>query len=346
MAGITIEGGTLKLFFQLEQAILEPMKQTSQKIAAALSADLAPVVTAAATLYIIFQGYSLMKGQRHFGAPDLLSSCIKLTLISSLLGGYGSYQEYVALPLSTYLPEALVASIGSATGVPESGSSGTLDSLSAGVLVVSENIWAGSGWSIKSIAMAFGMWLALWASATYFLLVSFCLILFTKMSLLLVLSLGPIFVLCALFPVTRDYMSRWVGAIVTLIILQALVAVLCTTMVSTIATVFNSMKTQSFSEGLQMAGAVMQLSLMTAFAAVISRQLPTIASQIGGGLTLGTESIAKALADKSRGLIRPPSHGGAWGATQALAVGAMTAGAVLSGAARSAGISAKIGGKP
>ena len=59
-----------------------------------------PVIVAMSGLYVIIQGFALMRGQRHFGAADMIASCLKIAIIVTVAGGAGTYLEYVAIPLS------------------------------------------------------------------------------------------------------------------------------------------------------------------------------------------------------------------------------------------------------
>ena len=157
----------MKAFGPLETACLTPVQEGMQKIAQRNSTDLGPVIVAMSGLYVIIQGFALMRGQRHFGAADMIASCLKIAIIVTVAGGAGTYLEYVAIPLSKTIPDALVGSIGSAMGSTEAVGGGTQDKLSAGIAVVSEKVWAGSSWYNGSAFKAFGLWLILWGCAGY-----------------------------------------------------------------------------------------------------------------------------------------------------------------------------------
>ena len=90
----------MKAFGLLETACLTPVQEGMQKIAQRNSTELGPVIVALSGLYVIIRGFALMRGQRNFGAADMIASCLKIAIIVTIAGGAGTYLEYVAIPLS------------------------------------------------------------------------------------------------------------------------------------------------------------------------------------------------------------------------------------------------------
>ena len=85
--------GQSRVFQGLENCLTTPTKNAMESIATAITQNLAEPVSVMLTLYIILQGYNLVRGQRHFGVPDMMSSVMKIGVIVFLVLNYTNYHK-------------------------------------------------------------------------------------------------------------------------------------------------------------------------------------------------------------------------------------------------------------
>lgn len=275
---------SMALFQSIECAILEPMQNTMVSVSEKFSSFLGPILTLCITLYIILMGYSLMRGVRHYGPPVVIGSFINIGFIVFLALNAGNYQQYVAGPLSKAIPNQLGAVITSTDAVS---ASNMLDSFYGQIGVLTARVWEKStyvGMFEAALYVGFTVLFSL-----VFLISAFCLVMYSKLILLMILSLGPVFVCCYLFEATKSYGTRFIDSCVTLIILQLLVFTLVSALALLVRDLTASVLTQKFSDMATMLPALFKIWSLCLFSAVVLSQLPYFAGSLGGGLTANTQ---------------------------------------------------------
>ncbi|TMM46240.1 type IV secretion system protein [Qipengyuania marisflavi] len=177
--------------------------------------SLGTVLTILLTLYVAFFGFALLTGRSNVGVRALIPRMMTLGLVLVFATSWVAYQSVVwnlAIGTPDYLAGVLTGTNGSATQV-----------FAQKIDVVFVAIQEASGGSEEFSAFSpEGM---MWLGAMLFMLGTVGLLVTTKIALGVLVALGPVFVVMALFNGTRGLFTGWVKG-VTMCALAPLFAVL------------------------------------------------------------------------------------------------------------------------
>ncbi|MDG6077781.1 type IV secretion system protein [Erythrobacter litoralis] len=178
--------------------------------------SLGTVLTLVLTLYIAIFGFLLLTGRTNIGVRALVPRMMTLGLVLTFATSWVAYQSVVwnlAVGTPDYLAGVLTGTRGSATDV-----------FAQKIDVVFTAIQEASGEGQEDIS-AFSPKGMMWLGAMLFMLGTIGLLVTTKIALGVLIALGPIFVVMALFNGTRGLFGGWVKG-VTMCALAPLFAVL------------------------------------------------------------------------------------------------------------------------
>ena len=179
---------------------------------------LGPTLTSVLVIFVALLGYSLITGRTRIGLASLTPKMVTLVAVVTFATSWFVfqiffYQLFVAGPDG--LASLLMGNDGSATIV-------FADKLDAVMLALME---ASGGDAMDANTSVFSPPGLLWSGGTMLLLGTVGVLATTKIALAILMGLGPIFILCALFDATRGLFTGWLKAVV-LMALAPLFAVL------------------------------------------------------------------------------------------------------------------------
>jgi len=176
---------------------------------------LGPVLTILLTIFIALFGFALLTGRTNVGVRALVPKMMTLGLVLTFATSWIAYQSVVwnlAIGTPDYLAGILTGTRGSATDV-------FAQKIDVVFLAIQE---ASAG---KTDISAFSPEGMMWLGAMLFMLGTVGLLVTTKIALGVLVALGPIFVVMALFNGTRGLFTGWIKG-VTMCALAPLFAVL------------------------------------------------------------------------------------------------------------------------
>jgi type IV secretion system protein VirB6 len=176
---------------------------------------LGPVLTILLTIYIALFGFALLTGRTNVGVRALVPRMATLGIVLTFATSWIAYQSFVwnlAVGTPDYLAGLLTGTSGSATNVFAQ----KIDVVFLAIQEASAN---------KTDISAFSPEGMMWMGAMLFMLGTVGLLVTTKIAMGVLIALGPIFVVMALFNGTRGLFTGWVKGL-TLCALAPLFAVL------------------------------------------------------------------------------------------------------------------------
>ena len=165
---------------------------------------LGTTLTIVLTLYIAIFGFLLLTGRTNLGVRSLVPRMMTLGLVLTFATSWVAYQSVVwnlAIGTPDYLAGILTGTRGSAT-----------DTFAQKIDVVFMAIQEASGG--KSDFSAFSPDGMMWLGAMLFMLGTVGLLVTTKIALGILIALGPVFVVMALFGGTRGLFTGWIKGVV------------------------------------------------------------------------------------------------------------------------------------
>ena len=172
---------------------------------------LLPVLTILLTLYVAFFAFSLITGRSRLGVSALTPRMITLGLVLTFATSWVAYQGVMwnlAAGAPDYIAGVLMGTQGSATQV-------FADKID---VVFGALIQASGDQAMEGAQSTFSPPGLLWLGATLLLLGTVGLLATCKIALAILLALGPVFVVLALFGGTRGLFTGWLKGVVMLAI--------------------------------------------------------------------------------------------------------------------------------
>jgi type IV secretion system protein VirB6 len=259
-----------------------------------------PVTTTLLTIYVVLWGWSMMRGMIQEPIMDGATRMAKLAVIVGMALSIGNYSGYI----SDFLwnsPDQLAAYVASG----QSGGTGNvqfLDTLMSQMYDLGLAFWDKGNGSMGVLPdfglliTAFAIWtagLALTAYGAFLLILS-------KVSLAILLGIGPLFVVLLIFEGTKKHFESWMNQALNFVFLVALTAAA----IKLILSVLQNYLLQNSAAGLTGEPGVRQAIPAVAIAVIgvlVLMQLPSIASALGGGTAIGTMGAASLAFNKAKG---------------------------------------------
>ncbi|WP_419756235.1 type IV secretion system protein [Brevundimonas sp.] len=253
----------------------------------------------ALVLYVVLYGIAILRGAISEPVRDFTVRSIKLALLYAL-ATTNAYSTFVTEPLFTGLPGALTQAV-SGEGVPSVGAA--FDEFFAYAA------WLGEDISRDASAFNPGPYVV---SAGVFIIgalaaaLGFGVVLVAKLALALLVTLGPIFIACALFDATRRFFFGWLSQAVNYLVLFALIIVIFQLVLSLVRDQWGAIQGAD-----PMMGGLIFIALCL-LGAIFFLQTPAIAAGIAGGASAGLADFANAaaLGSSTSGRARGPLEAG------------------------------------
>ncbi|PZN97520.1 MAG: type IV secretion system protein VirB6 [Alphaproteobacteria bacterium] len=234
-------------------------------------------------LYVVLYGVAILRGAIAEPMMDFAVRSIKLALLYAL-ATTPAYSSFVTEPLFTGLPNALTRAVSGA------------DTPSVGAAF--DQFFAYAAWLGEDItrdASAFNPGPYVVAAAVFILgalaaALGFGVVLVAKLALALLVTLGPIFIACALFDATRRYFFGWLGQAVNYLVLFALIIVIFQLVLSLVRDQWGTIQGSD-----PMIGGLIFIALCL-LGAIFFLQTPAIAAGVAGGASAGLADFANAAA--------------------------------------------------
>lgn len=243
---------------------------------ARVASALEPAIVTFGTIYVMVWGYLQMTGQIEEPFMMGVQRLIKLVAVLAVTLDLWLYNTVIVDSFYN-APAELAASL-AAVPYPVS----LLDAIwdSGGSV-------AGQLWSMGSVLSGdFGFYLAgaaVWVLVGLLCVYTMFLLALSRLALAVLLALGPLFIVAALFDATRRYFEAWLEQLASYGLITILVAVLASLLLQLVATY----AAQTAARGASLVTVdMLNLALVTALVFLLMRQVMPIAAALGGGVAL------------------------------------------------------------
>lgn len=294
---------------QVEEAIELLLESFVSSKSAALCAALVPIALSGATIYVVVMGFAIMRGETNETLQSFLWRLFRMALIASIALSVGMYQDIV-ITASDGIVGALLHSM---SGFESVGA--LVDNIAEPFATLGQQIWSKA---VVGFWPHFGLIAAAGAVAIAELLVvsvGLGFYLMAKVALALLLAMGPVYILCAMWPSTEKYTESWIGQVLNYVILKVLIGV-CILMLTDFASSFAA-HIQVNADAVNVIKGTSALLICCGALTIVMFNLPQLASALAGGASISGigRTIGRALLDtlnKSGGGRKPspPSAGG------------------------------------
>lgn len=265
--------------------------------AGAIIGAITPIAVTGVGIYLAVFGYMVIAGRIQAPFSDFMLKSVKIILIAAVALNASNYTNWVVGSING-LQDGLASTFGHGTSGEANSTYSMLDQqVDAAWSKVLEcmvqadkagtfppNLGAWFGWMAAAAIIA--------VSVFVLVVVGGVIIISATLLLKVVLAVGPLFLMCLLWPVTAKFFDSWFGQALTYVLKIVLVAVV----VSLAMAIFGN-----FVQGIQTTdrGATLEMSLATLLIAVVlyktMLEVGGVASGLAGGVSAAAMSIGQAL---------------------------------------------------
>lgn len=274
-----------------------------------------PTAVILLTLFVLFWGVAMASGQISEPFTDGMKRIIRMCIIVGFALTVGIYQDYVA-DFFLRVPSEMASELayeGSSGGYEPVSIATVLDASLQQGFDVGDKAWdkgdemaqtgikaaiAGMGYYALAILVYLAA-AALVAIAAGILLVAF-------LATALLLAIGPLFILFAIFPTTYRWFETWLGQLVNFAILYVMVAVTVGLVFGMFDQYLSMLPITTLSETVVN---TLKLIGMTIAIAAVLLQTRSMAAALGGGAAMNAQNVAGKLASMGSDFTRAAATG-------------------------------------
>lgn len=203
---------------QLDAAIDLLLSDFVTSKSAMICSALVPIALAGVTIYLILIGFSVARGDSDGYFRTTLWKVFRISVILGIALNVGEYQTFVINGLDS-LGAGILEAMSGMTSLAEQ-----LDDAVRPFYELGQQFWSDATTGFwPNFALLFAAALVSIAQ-TFLFSVALGFYILAKVALALTLAIGPIFILCAIWPSTQNYAENWLGQTLNYILLKVLVS--------------------------------------------------------------------------------------------------------------------------
>ncbi|ENN93034.1 type IV secretion system protein [Bartonella vinsonii] len=271
-----------KMFTQLFNHIDQATKTHVIDISSKAIATITPFVSIGLTIAFIVYGWLVIRGAIDMPASEFLSRCLRISIITSMALSVGLYQQEIANVIIE-MPHNLLSTL-----MKDPPNNNQLISL---IDKVAESGFTRASEAFEESAfldangLLYGLFGILILLATSFLAaIGGAFILMAKIALVLLVGLGPLFIITLLWQPTYRFFEQWISQILSYIILIVLLATIFNLMMNIFANYMIDLKFDGKQNVGLILGGVLILSIISI---ILLLKLSSIANALAKGVTFG-----------------------------------------------------------
>jgi type IV secretion system protein VirB6 len=235
-------------------------------------------------IYVVLWGLSHLQNKIEEPVTDGAIRMIKVAFVLGFALNIGYYSDYI-IKFCQDTPVALAAVVSqSNTPTTEQSTAQQLDAMLDKGFALGNRAKAKAG----VLNGDFGMYivaLVCYLGTAVLTLFAAVMLMLSKFALAVLLAIGPIFLLLCLFQATKQFFGMWLGQVINFI----LTYVLSIAVISLVFGFIEDFLTQAVAQpDVSSFASMVQLFIMCGIGVLVLRQVPSVASALGGGIAMST----------------------------------------------------------
>jgi type IV secretion system protein VirB6 len=273
-------------FDQIETPLLTSVGAT---VSALISYAAAPLQIAL-VIYIALTGVLIIRGHANEAVGGLLGRVVKLCLVAWFITNGSVYTTWVQDFFLTVLPNDVTQAVANVNGGGTIGAN-SFDTIWIKAFQAGLQVWKNCGdfdFGEEGVVILF------WLASMLACIVTFVIWFVSHVVLALFISIGPLLLGLVLFPATRAVFERWIGSMLSCVILQVFTVIMLTLVTQVEGQIVAQIAGYTGTNAYQQIQMLFCAVIFFAFSALIAFQLPGAATALSGGLHFHTGAIARA----------------------------------------------------
>ncbi|EJF79754.1 type IV secretion system protein VirB6 [Candidatus Bartonella washoeensis] len=283
-----------KMFTQLFNIIDQATTQYVTEISSKTIIAITPIVSIGLTIAFIIYAWLIIRGAIDMPVSEFLSRCLRISIITSIALTAGLYQNDIAnliMQMPNDLSNALI------NNPPKSNELNNLiDKVAERGFECASKAFEEAAF-LDGDGLLYGLFGIIILLATSFLAaIGGAFILIAKIALLLLVGLGPLFIIALLWQPTYRFFEQWIAQILSYTILIILLATVFSLMMNIFANYMTDLKFDGKQNVSYALGGALILSIISI---VLLLKLSNIANALAKGVTFGHLWKQSALRDNA-----------------------------------------------
>lgn len=283
----------MDLFQGLFELIDESLDTYITSTAGDVIAHITPIFTSMMILWIAIWGYMMMFGKVSEPLQEGVFRILRIGFIMTLGLTVGTYMD-VVVDVLAHGPEEIASIV---TGAPAGGAATILDTLFSRVFEIADRAWDKAGVMNGNFGMYLIAAFILVAGVAVTIVIAF-LLLVSKIATTALLGVGPLFIIGLLFNATQRFFESWLSQVMNFGMMLVLGSAIGR-MILELSEAF--MDRMEASGDLTNMWAAAVLVGFFALCGLFLKQVPSMASALGGGVALATQGALSS----AMGAMRP-----------------------------------------
>lgn len=306
---------TTRIAHFLLENIPETVTSYANEKSAVMIGYIGPTAVILLTLFVLFWGVAMASGRISEPFTDGIRRIIRMCVIVGFALTAGIYQDYVA-DLFLRVPAEMASELayeGSSGGYEPTSIATVLDSSLQSGFTVGDKAWDKGDemaqMGIKSAIAGIGYYalaILVYLASAAIVAVAAGILLVAFIATAVLLAIGPLFILFAIFPATYRWFETWLGQLFNFAILYVMVAVVVGLVFGMFDQYLSMLPVTTLSETV-----VNSLKLVGITIAIVAVLLQTraMAGALGGGASLSAQNVAGRLASMGSNFARAAATG-------------------------------------
>lgn len=280
------------IFADLFELVDEQTMHFATEISGRAVTAITPIVVVGLTLAFIMHGLLIVRGMVDSPLMEFLGRSLKIALIVGVALGSGFYQGEIAEAIRT-LPDGLATALIADPAASGASAANVVDQAAGkGFDVVGEawdkaNVFSGDAILYALVGFAYLVFtIAVVAIGGAFILLS-------KIGLALMAGLGPLFIISLAWQPTARFFEMWLGQVAN----YTLMVVIFSATFGFMMDIFSATLTGlTLEDGMNLAYNIGAIGILSVAMVIIILQLPSLASGLAGGVSMGMLHELRAVA--------------------------------------------------
>ena len=279
----------LHIFQYIFDQIETPLIRSVSDIISALITYIAAPIQTALVIYVALTGILVLRGHAAEATNGLIGRVVKLCLVAWFATNGGTYTTWVQNFFLTTLPTDITNALSGITGGGAIGAN-SFDVIWNKAFASGLQVWKMLGrFDIGESTVV----VVFWAASLLACVLTFAIWFLSHVLLALFVAVGPLLIGLVLFPATRAIFERWIGAMISCVLLQVFTVVLVTMTLGVEAQIVEQIATYTGTNPFEQIQMLFCAVIFFVFAALIAFQLPGAATALAGGLHFHTGQLAR-----------------------------------------------------
>lgn len=265
-----------------------------------------PLAISGIGLFITLYGYLIISGRVQEPFSDFIYTCVKIIIISALALNAITYMDWVVSAING-LQSGLASALSYSN--PSADVYQTLDnSLEKGFVVMQKFVELAQSESFTNLGKILFLYFnaGVMAFGTIVLLITGGVIVLTATLMLkIMLAIGPVFIMCLMWPVTAKFFDAWFAQVMTYVLKIVFVAVVIAFAISIFNALVSTIDPNKMMHGGEMLTITLEVMIASFLLYKIILEVSSMASGLAGGIASSAMTIGNiaSFASLGRGLL-------------------------------------------